>query len=76
VLNLLEELIGVPIRGEKREIADLDDLLQTPITFELANTSVRQVLKTALAKVGLTFEVTPDAIHLHKSDSTPASGVH
>jgi hypothetical protein len=76
VLNLVEELLAVPIRGDKREIADLDDLLQTPVTFELGNTTVRQVLKTVLAKVGLTFEVEPDAIHLRKLESAPIGGLH
>ena len=30
VLTFLEELLGVPIRGNKHDIPDLDDLLQTP----------------------------------------------
>jgi hypothetical protein len=76
VLNLLEELLAVPIRGDKRDIADLDDLLQTPVAFELGNTTVRQVLKTVLAKVGLTFEVETDAIHLRKVQSAPVGGLH
>jgi len=76
VLNLVEELLAVSIRGDKREIADLDDLLQTPVTFELGNTTVRQILKTVLAKVGLTFEVEPDAIHLRKLESAPINGLH
>jgi hypothetical protein len=76
VLNILEELLAVSIRGDKHEIADLDDLLQTPVTFNLENTTVRQVLKTVLAKVGLTFEVEPDAIHLRKLDSAPLDGLH
>ncbi len=71
VITFLEELLAVPIHGDKHEIADLDDLLQTPVTFELENTTVRQVLKAVLAKAGLTFEVAPDAIHLRKLESAP-----
>jgi hypothetical protein len=67
VLNFLEELLGVSIRGDKHEIADLDDLLQTPITVQLENTTVREILKEVLAKASLEFEVKPDGIHLHKS---------
>jgi hypothetical protein len=66
VLTFLEELIGVPIRGNKHDIPDLDDLLQTPITVQLENTTVRQILKEVLSKAGLEFEVKPDGIHLHK----------
>jgi len=72
VLTFLEELLAVPIRGDRHEIADLDDSLQTPITFQLENTTVRQVLKTVLSKAGLTFEVAPDSIHLHKLETPPA----
>ena len=50
MLNFLEELLGAPIRGDKHEIADLDDVLQTPITVQLENTTVRQILKEVLAK--------------------------
>jgi hypothetical protein len=46
--------------------------LQTPITFQLENTTVRQVLKTVLSKAGLTFEIAPDSIHLHKLETPPA----
>jgi hypothetical protein len=66
VLNFLEELLGVSIRGDKHEIVDLDDLLQTPITVRLENTTVRQILKEVLSKAGLGFEVEADGIHLHK----------
>jgi hypothetical protein len=66
ILNFLEELLGVSIRGDKHEIADLDDLLQTPITVQLENTTVRQILKEVLSKAGLAFEVEADGIHLHK----------
>ena len=75
VITFLEELLAVPIHGDKREIADLDDLLQTPVTFELENTTVRQVLKAVLAKAGLTFEVAPDAIRLRKLESAPVGGL-
>jgi hypothetical protein len=76
VLSFLEELLAVSIRGDKREIVDLDDLLQTPVTFELENTTVRQLLKAVLAKAGLTFEVGPDAIRLRKLESAPVGGLH
>jgi hypothetical protein len=76
VLSFLEELLAVPIRGDNHEIADLDDLLQTPVTFQLENTTVRQVLKAVLAKAGLTFEVEVDAIHLRKQDSTSGGRLH
>jgi hypothetical protein len=66
VLNFLEELLGVSIRGDKHEIVDLDDLLQTPITVQLENTTVRQILKEVLSKAGLEFEVEADRIHLHR----------
>jgi hypothetical protein len=73
VLNCLEELLGVSIRGDKHEIADLDDVLQTPITVTLENTTVRQILKEVLAKAGLEFEVEADGIHLHKPQAARAS---
>ncbi len=73
VLNFLEELLGVSIRGDKHEIADLDDVLQTPITVALENTTVRQILKEVLAKAGLEFEVEADGIHLHKPQAARAS---
>ncbi len=76
VLSFLEELLAVSIRGDHHEIADLDDLLQTPVTFQLENTTVREVLKAVLAKAGLTFEVEVDAIHLRKQDSTPGRRLH
>jgi hypothetical protein len=66
VLNFLEELLGVSIRGDKREIVDLDDVLQTPIAVTLENTTVREILKEVLAKAGLEFDVQANAIHLHK----------
>jgi hypothetical protein len=76
VLSFLEELLAVPIRGDNHEIADLDDLLQTPVTFQLENTTVREVLKAVLAKAGLTFEIEVDAIHIRKQDSTPGGRIH
>jgi hypothetical protein len=76
VLSFLEELLAVSIKGDKHDIADLDDLLQTPVTFQLENTTVREILKSVLAKVGLTFEVEGDAIRLRKLESARAGGVH
>jgi hypothetical protein len=67
VLNVLEELVTVPIRGDRQEIADLDDLLQTPISTELENTTVAAILEAVLARAGLTFQVQPDAIQLHRA---------
>jgi hypothetical protein len=66
VLNLLEELATVPIRGDRHEIADLDELLQTPITWELENTSVAAILDTVLAPARLTYQVHSDSIQLHR----------
>jgi hypothetical protein len=74
VLNFLEELLGVSIRGDKQEIVDLDDVLQTPITMTLENTTVRQILKDVLAKAGLEFEVETDGIHLHKPQAARTGG--
>ncbi len=74
VLNFLEELLGVSIRGDKQEIVDLDDVLQTPITMTLENTTVRQILKEVLAKAGLEFEVEADGIHLHKLQAARTGG--
>ena len=76
VLSFLEELLAVSIKGDKHDIADLDDLLQTPVTFQLENTTVREILKSVLTKVGLTFEVEADTIRLRKLESARAGGVH
>lgn len=76
VLTFLEELLAVSIKGDKHDVVDLDDLLQTPVTFQLENTTVREILKTVLAKAGLTFEVGTDTIHLRKLDSASGSGIH
>jgi hypothetical protein len=66
VLNVLEELVTLPIRGDRAEIADLDDLLQTPVSFDLQNTTVAAILEAVLAPAKLTFQVRPDAIQLHR----------
>jgi hypothetical protein len=70
VLNVLEELVTVPIRGERQEITDLDDLMQTPISMELENTTVAAILQAVLAPAGLTFQVRADAIQLHRVGGT------
>jgi hypothetical protein len=66
VLNTLEEMVSVPIRGDRHEIADLDDLLQTPVTFSFEKTTVRAILDAVLAQAQLTYQVQADAIQLHK----------
>jgi hypothetical protein len=66
VLNWLEELATVPIRGDRHEIPDLDDLLQTPVSWELENTTVAAILETVLAAARLNYQVKPDAIQLHR----------
>lgn len=66
VLNTLEEMVTVPIRGDRHEIADLDDLLQTPVTFNFEKTTVRAILDAVLAQAQLTYQVQGDAIQLHK----------
>ncbi|HEV3302045.1 MAG TPA: DUF1559 domain-containing protein [Planctomycetaceae bacterium] len=72
VLNWLEELATVPIRGDRHEIPDLDDLLQTPVSWELENTTVAAILETVLAPARLNYQVKPDAIQLHRLG--PAAG--
>jgi phage protein D len=66
VLYTLEEMVTVPIRGDRHEIADLDDLLQTPVTFSFEKTTVRAILDAVLAQAQLTYQVQADAIQLHK----------
>jgi len=66
VLNWLEELATVPIRGDRHEIPDLDDLLQTPVSWELENTTVAAILETVLGAARLNYQVKPDAIQLHR----------
>jgi Protein of unknown function (DUF1559) len=73
VLNVLEELVTVPIRGDRQEIADLDDLLQTPISVELENTTVAAILEAVLTRAGLTFQTQPDAIQLHRAGRNAGS---
>jgi hypothetical protein len=72
ILNDLEELVTVPIRGDRQEIADLDDLMQTPVSLELDNTTVAAILEAVLAPARLTYQVQPDAIQLHRLG--PAAG--
>jgi hypothetical protein len=66
VLNVLEELVAVPIRGDRHEIDDLDDLLQTPVSLDLQNTTVAAILEAVLAPAKLTYHVQADAIQLHR----------
>jgi hypothetical protein len=72
VLNELEELTVVPIRGDRHEIADFDDLMETPVSLDLENTTVAAVLEAVLATARLTYEVHADAIQLHRLG--PVSG--
>jgi predicted Zn finger-like uncharacterized protein len=72
VLNGLEELVTVPIRGDRREIPDIDEVLQTPITVQLDNTTVAAILEAILAPAKLTYQVQGDSIQLHRLG--PASG--
>jgi len=77
VLAILEEMVSVPIRGDQRDIPDLDDLLQTPVTFDLQNTTVGDVLKAVLAKAKLSYEVEADSIRLRKFVTAPINaGLH
>jgi Protein of unknown function (DUF1559) len=71
LLNDLEDLVTVPIRGDKQEIADLDDLMQTPISLQLENTTVAGMLEAVLAPAGLKYQVQPDAIQLHRLGAAP-----
>ncbi|HET6323959.1 MAG TPA: DUF1559 domain-containing protein [Planctomycetaceae bacterium] len=70
VLNWMEDL--VPIRGDRHEIPDLDDLMQTPISLQLENTTVGALLEAVLAPAGLKYRVQPDAVQLQRLE--PASG--
>jgi hypothetical protein len=72
VLNVLEELATAPIRGDRQEIPDLDDLLQTPVSLTLDNTTVAAILEAVLAPAKLTYQVQADAIQLHRLG--PVSG--
>jgi hypothetical protein len=72
VLNWLEELATVPIRGDRHEIPDLEDLMQTPVTAQLENTTVAAVIQAVLASAGLTYQVQPDVLQLHRLG--PVSG--
>jgi hypothetical protein len=72
VLNVLEELTAAPIRGDRQEIPDLDDLLQTPVSLTLDNTTVAAILEAVLAPAKLTYQVQADAIQLHRLG--PVSG--
>ena len=54
------------------KIPDLDDLLQTPVSWELENTTVAAILETVLAPARLNYQVKPDAIQLHRLG--PAAG--
>ena len=71
VLNILEELVTVPIRGDRHQITDLDDLLQTPISLDLQNTTVAAILEAVLARAKLTYHVQADAIQLQKLGAEP-----
>jgi hypothetical protein len=75
VLNGLEELVTVPIRGDRREIPDIDEVLQTPITVQLDNTTVASILEAVLAPAKLTYQVQGDSIQLHRlgPNSGPAA---
>jgi hypothetical protein len=66
VLNFLEDPVTLPIRADRHEIPDIDDLLQTPVTFDFQNTTVRAILDGVLAQAQLTYQVHGDAIQLHK----------
>ncbi len=69
ILNWMEDL--VPIHGDRHEIPDLDDLMQTPISLQLENTTVGGLLEAVLAPAGLKYQVQADAVQLHRLGSAP-----
>jgi len=72
MLNSLEDLVAAPIRGDRNEIPELDELLLTPVSAQLENTTVAAMLEAVLAPARLTYKVEGDAIHLHRLG--PVSG--
>jgi hypothetical protein len=74
VLTILEEMVSAPVRADQREIGDLDDLMETPVEFDLQNTTVGDVLTAVLAKAKLAYVVEPDCIRLRKFATAPTGG--
>lgn len=50
----LEEMLDIPIRLDKRSIADVGIDVNTPVTFALSNVSARAAIKLMLRPLGLT----------------------
>jgi hypothetical protein len=71
VLVILEEMLGVTIDMDKTDIPDLDTLLQTPVTFDLRDVTLGDLLKAVLGNIKLTFETDSDSIKLRKFPTAP-----
>lgn len=64
LLLQMEELVGVPIRADGPETADLDKLLEVPVSATLERTTVGEILETVVEQVGLSYDIEADEIRL------------
>lgn len=68
LLDELEEMAGVPMRFDKEAIAA--ELL-LPVAVQLENVTVKGILQSLVAKVGLTYKVETDGIRILKKTAKP-----
>ena len=71
LLDLMEEMLGAPIRYDAKSLGDAAAALDQPVTFDLQNVTVEDVLKQVLDKSELTFDREKDGLRLRRKDETP-----
>lgn len=74
LLELLEELLGAPIRYDADELGDAAKQLDEKIAFELQDITVGDVLARVLDQTGIAYEEERDGLRLRKESGEPAEG--
>lgn len=67
LLNMIEEMAGVPFEWKDELRKQRDSVLKQPTTLELSNTTVGAILERLLGEVGLTYTVGERRIWLHSA---------
>ena len=71
LLMQVEEMAGVPIRYDKKEIDST--ILAKPLTLALTDTTVGDILQAIVHRVGLVHEIKNDGIQIRRADSVHES---
>lgn len=64
LLEDLEEMIGVPIRYDRKQLQSPIDRLKQTVILDLNNTTIEGVLKAALEKAGLAYKIESNEIQI------------